>query len=216
MEALVASEPEADDERVDRAIEEWRRSYQMARHSSFLDGIGGDDGSGDPARVQGGPDLSRWEDLIDQCFTAWGRLLRDELTPTSRSELLPALVGPLEDRDLRDALIGWLCPGWLPLDVVDDRLLRRLEVLVGDVDEAAEDIRCDRRRVQDVLDGLCRVTPNRFAAPVLTVTASYAWSRGDGAKAGMCVDRALEVDPDHRLARLIRLGLDHGLRLPAA
>ena len=66
------------------------------------------------------------------------------------------------------------------------------------------------------LEALCRATPARFAAPVLTIAASHAWWRGDGTKAGMCIDVALEIEPDHKLARLMRLSLDHGLRMPAA
>ena len=58
-------------------------------------------------------------------------------------------------------------------------------------------------------------TPARFAAPVLTITAS-APVASDGTKAGMCIDLALEIEPDHKLAGLMRLSLDHGLRMPAA
>ncbi|MDV3223068.1 DUF4192 domain-containing protein [Intrasporangium sp.] len=191
METLVTPAPEACDEGVVEAIEDWRGDYR--------DAVGG-----------------RWDELAHECFVAWGALVTDELSDAALTTLLPALVGPLEDRDIRDALIGWLCPGWLPFDVFDERLLRRLDDLVGLPEDEDEDLvtRGDRR--QDVLDRLCRATPDRFAAPVLTMAASHAWWRGNGAKAGICIDRALELDPDHRLARLIRLGLDHGIRMPAA
>jgi hypothetical protein len=154
--------------------------------------------------------------------------------PTDLDALLPALVGPLDDKDLRDALIAWLCPGWLHPDAFEDSLRRRLEDLgtpggqPGHVGQDAEapaddeiasdddDLPCDDRRVEHTLEALCRATPARFAAPVLTITASHAWWRGDGTKAGMCIDVALEIEPDHKLAGLMRLGLDHGLRMPAA
>ncbi|HEY9496635.1 MAG TPA: DUF4192 family protein, partial [Intrasporangium sp.] len=79
-----------------------------------------------------------------------------------------------------------------------------------------DDFPCEDRRVEHALETLCRATPARFAAPVLTIAASHAWWRGDGTKAGMCVDLALEIEPHHKLARLMRLSLDHGLRMPAA
>jgi hypothetical protein len=66
--------------------------------------------------------------------------------------------------------------------------------------------------VQARLEGVCRVTPATHAAPLLAVVANYAWWRGDGARAGVAVDTALGLEPDHRLARLIRQSLDLGLR----
>lgn len=191
VESLVAPQPEACDERVVAMIEAWRRRYRAAEGR-------------------------QWDELTHECFAAWGALVSGEVAEAGLATRLPALVGPLEDRDLRDALIGWLCPGWLPLDAFDDRLLRRLDDLVGLPDHEDDELVGHGERLQDLLDRLCRATPDRFAAPVLAVAASHAWWRGDGAKAGVCVDRALQLDPDHRLARLIRAGLDHGLRMPAA
>ena len=62
------------------------------------------------------------------------------------------------------------------------------------------------------LESVCRATPAAHAAPLLTIVANIAWWRGDGARAGVAVDTALGLEPDHRLARLIRQALDHGLR----
>ena len=56
------------------------------------------------------------------------------------------------------------------------------------------------------LERLCRATPAAHAAPVLSVFAAYAWWAGNGTKAGMAVDRALQIEGDHRL--------DHGVRSP--
>ncbi|WP_353356197.1 DUF4192 domain-containing protein [Intrasporangium sp. DVR] len=226
--SLVEPLPEAHDDHVAQAVEEWRHSYRRARHSRFLSWIGGPAEGVDESTSSGEgvaapdrrPAASRWEELTDESLGAWGVLLRGEAPAAGLARLLPPLVGPLEDRDLRDALIGWLCPGWLPTDEVDDRLLTRLHALVGEVDHGfvpeADDLVCDPRRVEDALLELCRVTPVRFAAPVLTIAGAYAWCRGDGTRAGLCVDRALQLDPEYRLARLIRVGLDHGVRMPAA
>ena len=237
MESLVRPAPEAGDSGsgVGEAIARWRRSYHAALRTRSLRWVERD---GTTSRSEDElPDRpTRWDVLADECFAAWGRLL-DGGEPTNLEPLLPALVGPLDDKDLRDALIAWLCPGWLPPAVFDERLRRRLDALgspagqprqMGQMGQGVEapvdverppgvdDFPCEDRRVEQALQTLCRATPAGFAAPVLTITASHAWWRGDGTKAGMCVDLALEIEPDHKLARLMRLSLDHGLRMPAA
>ncbi len=65
------------------------------------------------------------------------------------------------------------------------------------------------------LEAVCRLTPAAHAAPLLGVLASLAWWCGDGARAGIAADRALALEPDHRLSRIVRESLDHGLRPPA-
>ncbi|MFM6848553.1 MAG: DUF4192 family protein [Terrabacter sp.] len=65
------------------------------------------------------------------------------------------------------------------------------------------------------LEAVCRMTPAAHAAPLLAVLASLAWWCGDGARAGIAADRALALEPDHRLSRIVRDSLDHGLRPPA-
>ena len=66
--------------------------------------------------------------------------------------------------------------------------------------------------VQARLESVCRATPAAHAAPLLALVANYAWWRGDGARAGVAADTALDLEPDHRLSRLIRESLDVGLR----
>lgn len=213
VESLITPQAEAHDEQVALAVAEWRRRYRRARQATVLGVARGE---------HGGPaSQGVWDSLTDECLDAWGVALRGATPGGGLSALLPALVGPLDDLDLRDALVAWLCPGWLPLDAVDGRLLTRLSTRVGPLDPPPDEIQhadvvCDGRTVQDALLRLCRVTPVRFAAPVLTIAAAYSWSQGDGTRAGICVDRALEIDPGHRLASLIRLGLEHGVRMPAA
>ena len=48
--------------------------------------------------------------------------------------------------------------------------------------------------------------------PLLSLLASVAWWCGDGARAGVAVDRALELEPEDGLGRLLRQALDVGLR----
>ncbi|MGO4599729.1 DUF4192 domain-containing protein [Terrabacter sp. 2RAF25] len=65
------------------------------------------------------------------------------------------------------------------------------------------------------LEVVCRMTPAAHAAPLLSVVASLAWWCGDGARAGVAADRALDLEPDHCLSLLVRQSLDVGLRPPA-
>jgi len=68
------------------------------------------------------------------------------------------------------------------------------------------------RLVLSRLEQVCRLTPVDHAVPVLSLLASMAWWCGDGARAGVAVDRALELEPEDGLGRLLRQALDVGLR----
>ena len=56
------------------------------------------------------------------------------------------------------------------------------------------------RLVLGRLEHVCRLTPAAHAAPLLSVVAALAWWCGDGARAGVAVDHALDLEPDHRLS----------------
>ncbi|KRF39503.1 hypothetical protein ASG96_14540 [Terrabacter sp. Soil810] len=62
------------------------------------------------------------------------------------------------------------------------------------------------------LEQVCRLTPAAHAAPLLSIVAHLAWWCGDGARAGVAVDHALGLEPDHSLSRAVRDALDHGVR----
>jgi hypothetical protein len=51
---------------------------------------------------------------------------------------------------------------------------------------------------------IVRWTVDDFAVPVSTVLALVAYRNGDGALANVALDRALAIDPDYRLAVLVR------------
>ena len=239
-----------------------------------VDGAAGWDDWDDDVDDDGGWDDGGWDGDCDsfdatfesssellqaQSLAAWGHVLHGEVAGDDLEALVPALVGPLRDVILRDALIAWLCPDAMPLTDYPAGLVALLEAFVGaDVraaSGAASAAPCPRPRrgrrkrgrrlrrrleglaetpfgesgqsgqewqeweeasaphqIQARLESVCRVTPEEHAAPLLTIVANIAWWRGDGARAGVAVDTALGLEPDHRLARLIRQALDHGLR----
>ena len=69
----------------------------------------------------------------------------------------------------------------------------------------------DLRRVLGRLAGIVRVAEPGWVAPVATMTAIAAWLTGDGARAAIALDRALEEDPGYGLALLVDGSLRMGL-----
>lgn len=172
----------------------------------------------------------------ERCIAAWADLVEGrhdrDLIPI---EDLSVLLASLRDRSLRDGLLAALCPGSLPSDAVDPRLVpllsRRLGLARPDhLDEAGPTpgerpaggalgslLQLPRAvpypdLVESRLARLCRLAPDEHAAPVLTVMATHAWWSGNGAVARFAVERALELEPDHVLARLVLHLLDLGVR----
>ena len=50
---------------------------------------------------------------------------------------------------------------------------------------------------------VCRAAPPELSPGPFTLLAHVVWWQGDGALARTALDRALEVDPDYRLATLL-------------
>ncbi|GAA2742326.1 hypothetical protein GCM10009868_11840 [Terrabacter aerolatus] len=291
------------------AVEDWQRRYAASGGSVS-------DRAGRPGRraarrapspgselgLLDGGDPSARQFLVNDALVAWGGVLRGEVEGYGIEHWLPSLVGPLRDVEFRDALIGWLCPGTVPLDSLPDELVVMLDVLLGpglrlapasdgpdrdggggsdvapwsgddvasrltesdlealralhalldlgpggqgehevvgelcgpggseahaadgrdhldDPDDAEQDGSWDDwdeasapRVVLGRIEQVCRLTPAAHAAPLLSVVGSLAWWCGDGARAGVAVDQALALEPGHRLSRLVRESLDHGIR----
>ena len=54
---------------------------------------------------------------------------------------------------------------------------------------------------------LVRCAPPGLRAPVATIAALYAWMLGDGARANVALDQALDDDPEYALGRLLQVAL---------
>lgn len=160
--------------------------------------------------------------LTDEALTGWGRLLAGGAGDIPDRDL-PALAGCLRDLAIRDGLIAWLCPGTLPLDGLEPSLVEALDRFLGFWDPSLGSegrrvvgfdppIGVSAEDIQERLEALCRAVPAEHAAPVLAVTASYAWWRGDGARASVALETALDLEPDHRLCALLRRLVGLGIR----
>jgi hypothetical protein len=136
-------------------------------------------------------------------------LTRVLATGETRSEPAPVDVARLAwsvlDRSWRDGIIAGLNPGSLALEVLPRRVVNRVAALALPGSE-------DSRLVAWL--AACRLLPDSggpAVASVLTIGAHLAWWTGDGALAGDAVDRALRVDPGHRLAGLLARMCEHGI-----
>jgi hypothetical protein len=154
-------------------------------------------------------------------LAVWGLVLSDgddaEPILALPPQDLAMLAVSLTDLDLRDGLIAWLCPGALPLDLIDPSLFVQLSQalpeppwLVGDAGDMAQVI--GRQRIERRLCELSATLPDRCAVPTLTMLASFTWWRGDGALTRIALDRALRIDPHYRLAQLLEQMVDLAIR----
>lgn len=132
------------------------------------------------------------------------------------AEELAQLAVSLSDKEFRDGLIAWICPGTLPLDLLDedlaDELRSSLPTPAWSVRPPSREAVVAGRRMVARLAFLCRAAPEAYAPALLTVLANYAWWLGDGALARSAIDRALQVDPGYRLAQLVQRMVDLAIR----
>jgi Domain of unknown function (DUF4192) len=154
-------------------------------------------------------------------LTAWSLVLcdKDDAAPIRvlSAQDRAMLAVSLTDVELRDGLIGWLCPGTLPQDLIDpvlflqmSRALPEPPWLDGDAADMAQVV--GRQRIQRRLCELSAALPDEWAAPTLTVLASFTWWRGDGALTRIALGRALRAQPQYRLARLLERMVDLAIR----
>jgi hypothetical protein len=122
------------------------------------------------------------------------------------------LLAALDDVLVRDAVVLTCVPG---ADRVADRVVaggkgEDVDAALATVVDPVRGSRPDLRRTaaaRAVLEQVAAHSGRSGHAPALTLLALLAWWEGDGARAGVLVDRALAADPDHRMANL----LDHAL-----
>lgn len=122
----------------------------------------------------------------------------------------------LDDVLVRDAVMVGFVPG---TDQVADGLIAEdadadvggaMKVIVDpEVGRAPDPVLHAAARA--VLEEVVAHTVRRHQAPALTLLAVLAWWEGDGARAGVLVERALGVSPDYRLAVLIEETLRAGM-----
>lgn len=138
---------------------------------------------------------------VDAAIAAWAKILTvGNLTLAEAADA----AGALGNVDFRDGLIGHICPGALPPELIAPEMREIFADMPEIVDEGGYD------RLVD----LCCSLRDDSAAPALTILANYAWYRGDGGLTRMALKRALRCNPDYRLAQLLERMVDLGIRTP--
>lgn len=134
---------------------------------------------------------------VDAAFEAWRAVLDPRRDPDPAT--LAIAVRALDDLDVRDELIAWLAPehGPDPQALPDHVRGHAADVLGPRTDLGDRDI---AQRLTLVVQS----TPDPDRAPVLVLLGLCAWSVGDATRATEAIERALELDPEHRLGLLLR------------
>lgn len=136
----------------------------------------------------------------------------------TRLALLGRVEAGLADRRVRDAVLVACLPG---AGTLPERALAH-----AGPDEDAE-VRAAVARLVDpegcaepgdaataaatVLEEVVAHGRRGAQAPATTLLATIAWWRGDGARAAVLLERALQDDPGHRLGHLLRTAVEAGL-----
>lgn len=124
--------------------------------------------------------------------------LADELAGSGRVALRARLLGGWSEALARGGPSDGRDAAELALALRD--LLLRDEVLTWSVRRESA--------LLALLLSVARATPAPYDAPVCACLAWVAYGRGDGATAGIALERALETDPQHGLALLLATALD--------
>lgn len=154
---------------------------------------------------------------------AWRRAVGEQLDrdagPTAAA--LGRLEAALADLRVRDAVLVALVPGQGDLPercvrgerpgVEDDAALGRALALVVDPLDGVPAPPAATRVHEAVLEAVVAHGERGGQAPAATLLGLLAWWRGDGARAGILLDRALADDEGYRLARLVAQSLACGV-----
>ena len=126
---------------------------------------------------------------------------------TTDAEHLGYLAGTLRNRRIRDAVLVRIFGGTEALTYAaaqgqDDDGIGR--VIASVLDPTAEVPDMENRQWTDTLAAVISHTDGDAASvPILAVWAIVRWWVGDGASAAVATEKALALDPDHRLALLM-------------
>ena len=144
---------------------------------------------------------------------AWREVVRRMSVPDGPGTRVPwgRLEAGLDDRRVRDAVLVALVPGTGDLaersvahgaDDVDGALGDAMAKII-DPTHAVAPPEPETTTHVAALEGVVAHGRAGVQAPALTLLALLAWWRGDGARARLLLDGALDADPRYRLAALL-------------
>lgn len=144
------------------------------------------------------------------------RVMLDGLTPVHAvpTDILAAATIAVASVQVRDQVLSWLMPDFLPGELtdvdaaVDPHHLGLPPMWLREVDAFDDPVAVVARRLEE---WVACIPPPR-SVPVLMLLAGVRWVSGDGVLASIAVDRALDLDHGCRLAFLFAQALQAGLR----
>ncbi|MDO8731943.1 MAG: DUF4192 domain-containing protein [Actinomycetota bacterium] len=179
--------------------------------------------------IEGAPIADELRTMIAAEFAGAGaamapsrQALRDEVAPDSTSiervaELIPAHAAPSGDVEgWRDEAIGQIAglrqdPAPSPQTIAAVTAgLQDIRVRDTALWEMAHDS-TDSTNTMSGLNAALRSAPDGYVAPVATTLAIQHWTRGDGARANACLDRAADDDPNYSLASMVSTAIGRAL-----
>lgn len=141
-------------------------------------------------------------------------LLQDTAVHEMQATDLAAIGSALRNLSLRDEVFGWVTPNAPqpnPVLTGDSLVIGSTPLLPA---RSTVDVEQDwgAAAVRARLVRWVQCLPDALRAPVLTLVAGSAWSEGSGAMASVAIDEALRIDPEYRLAQLLRHVVEQGVR----
>ncbi len=127
-------------------------------------------------------------------------------------EVVAVAVRGVQHVDVRDAVIGWMTEP-TPWAVFDETVRALVELVPFPCPSGTRYEHADV--VGARLVELIRRVPTAAAPQVPALVAHWWWCSGDGIRASAAADRALSLEPDHRLAGMISHALTLGIRPPS-
>ncbi|MBB2890584.1 DUF4192 domain-containing protein [Flexivirga oryzae] len=160
--------------------------------------------------------ITAGEPLPIDTAQALPRVMLDGLTPVHAVpvDTLAAATVAVGSITIRDQVLSWLMPDFLPgelIDVdapIDPHHLGLPPMWLREVDSFDDPVATLGQRLED---WVACIPPPR-SVPVLMLLAGIRWTSGNGALASIAVARALEIDRHCRLALLFAQALNAGLR----
>ena len=148
--------------------------------------------------------------------TVLPRVLLEQQTPVHRLpvEVLAAATLAVDLVQVRDDLLSWLMPEFLPAEMisasapVDPHHLGLPPLWLREIEPVDDPVELVARRIEDWVGCI----PAGWSVPVLLLAAGLRWTAGDGVLASMALDRALALEPDCNLAQMFAQALNAGLR----
>jgi len=153
-----------------------------------------------------------WEDALKQQVV---RAADSQPAAPLTASVLGRLQAGLEDIRLRDAVMISALPemGDLPYRSVATDAREEIARSVDHVLDPGRAVRpgVEAKALKTLLTAILAHCANSRSTPALTLLSWIAWWEGNGARASVLINKALEINPSYNMARLIERMIEMGM-----